>query len=182
MLVSVDLRDAEAVEVAFEAAARALGTLDILVNNVGTIVWKDFDELTAEEWRDCIDGTLFVTLFASRAALPHMRRGRFGRIINILDADADALNPVPYATAYKIGKKAAFSQCRQGEGMGFSLRTEGYRYTRWLDAAGHTDQEELYDYDRDPEETTSVQDDPSYQEVLTDLRYLMDAGWRECQP
>jgi len=108
-LVSVDLRDAEAAEVAFSAAARTLGTLDILVNNVGTIVWKDFEELTAEEWRECIDGTLFVTLFASRAALPHMRRQHFGRIINILDADADALNPVPYATAYKIGKKAAFT-------------------------------------------------------------------------
>ena len=44
-----------------------------------------------------------------QAALPFMRAQRFGRIINILDADADALNPVPYATAYKIGKKAAFS-------------------------------------------------------------------------
>jgi NAD(P)-dependent dehydrogenase (short-subunit alcohol dehydrogenase family) len=108
MLVSVDLRDAEAVEVAFDSVARTLGRLDILVNNVGTIVWKNFAALSPEEWRECIDGTLFVTLFASRAALPHMRTRRFGRIINILDADADALNPVPYATAYKIGKKAAF--------------------------------------------------------------------------
>ena len=107
-LVQVDLRDAEAVDAAFDAAAQALGGLDILVHNVGTIVWKDFEALTSEEWRECIDGTLFVTLFASRAALPYMRRQRFGRIINILDVDADALNPVPYATAYKIGKKAAY--------------------------------------------------------------------------
>jgi 3-oxoacyl-[acyl-carrier protein] reductase len=109
VLVQVDLRDAEAVGIAFEAVDRSFGRLDILVNNVGTIVWKDFEALSPEEWRECIDGTLFVTLFASRAALPFMRRERFGRIINILDADADALNPVPYATAYKIGKKAAFT-------------------------------------------------------------------------
>jgi NAD(P)-dependent dehydrogenase (short-subunit alcohol dehydrogenase family) len=38
-----------------------------------------------------------------------MRENNFGRIINILDADADALSPVPFATAYKIGKRAAFT-------------------------------------------------------------------------
>jgi 3-oxoacyl-[acyl-carrier protein] reductase len=107
-LVSVDLTDSPAVERAFEHTAREMGSLDILVNNVGTIVWKRLEELSAEEWHECIDGTLFVTLFASQAALPYMRARSFGRIINILDADADALNPVPYATAYKIGKKAAY--------------------------------------------------------------------------
>ncbi len=108
-LVQVDLLDPAAVEAAFAAAASELGGLDILVNNVGTIVWKEFDALSPEEWRACIDGTLFVTLFASRAALPFMREKNFGRIINILDADADSSNPVPFATAYKIGKKAAFT-------------------------------------------------------------------------
>jgi NAD(P)-dependent dehydrogenase (short-subunit alcohol dehydrogenase family) len=108
-LVEVDLRDQDATTAAFAVAAGVLGGLDILVNNVGTIVWKAFDALSSVEWRACIDGTLFVTLHASKAALPWMREKRFGRIINILDADADALNPVPYATAYKIGKKAAFT-------------------------------------------------------------------------
>ena len=79
-----------------------------LVNNVGTIVWKDLESLSPQEWRSCIDGTLYVTLFASQAALPFLRASARGRIVNILDADADASNPVPYATAYKIGKKAAW--------------------------------------------------------------------------
>ena len=109
VLVEVDLLDAAAARDAFAKAAAELGRVDILVNNVGTIVWKSLDELSPEEWRSCIDGTLFVTLFACQAALPFMRERRFGRIINILDADADALNPVPYATAYKIGKKAAYT-------------------------------------------------------------------------
>jgi 3-oxoacyl-[acyl-carrier protein] reductase len=108
-LVQVDLLDPPAVEAAFANAAREIGGLDILVNNVGTIIWKNLGALSPEEWRECIDGTLFVTLFASQAALPQMRKGKFGRIINILDADADSLSPVPFATAYKIGKKAAFS-------------------------------------------------------------------------
>ena len=107
-LVEADLRDREATATAFARAAETLGGLDILVNNVGTIVWKRFAALDDDDWHACIDGTLFVTLNATLAALPFMRSGGFGRIVNILDADADSVAPVPYATAYKIGKKAAW--------------------------------------------------------------------------
>ncbi|MFK7896435.1 MAG: SDR family NAD(P)-dependent oxidoreductase [Myxococcota bacterium] len=107
-VVQVDLADAAATASAFETARAALGSLDLLVNNVGTIVWKPFEELSPEDWRDCIDGTLFSTLHATQAVLPAMRDAGFGRVINILDADADASTPVPFATAYKIGKRATY--------------------------------------------------------------------------
>ncbi len=108
-VVQADLAQAEAVRRAFGEAIDAMGGLDILVNNVGTIAWKRLDEHTAEDWRDCLDGTLFATLHASEAALPALRRSGRGRILNILDADADLTSPVPFATAYKIGKRAAFT-------------------------------------------------------------------------
>ena len=63
----------------------------------------------AEDWQTCLDGTLFATLNASRAALPALRASGRGRIINILDADADSTAPAPFATAYKIGKRATYS-------------------------------------------------------------------------
>jgi len=108
VLVEADLRDPNRVAQVFAETAAALGGLDILVNNVGTIVWKRLEAHTPEDWRACLDGTLFVTLHASQAALPFMRARGFGRIINILDADADDQDPVPYATAYKIGKRATW--------------------------------------------------------------------------
>lgn len=108
-LVCVDLTDPAAVEAAFDEAREALGGLDILVNNVGTIVWKRLEELSPEDWKRCLDGTLFATLNASRAALPGLRASGRGRIVNILDADADATDPVPFATAYKIGKRASYT-------------------------------------------------------------------------
>ena len=108
-LVQVDLTRPAAVEQAFADATTSLGGLDILVNNVGTIVWKEFAELSPEDWQTCLDGTLFATLYASRAALPSLRESGRGRIINILDADADSTAPVPFATAYKIGKRATFT-------------------------------------------------------------------------
>ena len=104
VLVMGDLSDPGEAERVVEAAVEGLGGLDILVNNVGAIVWKELSALSVEEWTHCIDGTLNLTYYACRAALPHLRRGGWGRVINILDADADALAPVPFATPYKIGK------------------------------------------------------------------------------
>lgn len=102
--VRADLCDAPETESAINEAASALGGLDILVNNVGAIVWKNLDELSTDEWRECLEGTVTATYHATRAALPHMRGRGFGRVINILDSDADRLRPTPLATPYKIGK------------------------------------------------------------------------------
>jgi len=112
VVVACDLVQPDETTAAFARAHDALGRLDVLVNNVGTIVWKRFDELTPEDWRACLDGTLFATLHACRAALPFMRAEGYGRIVNILDADADASTPVPFATAYKLGKRATHQLTR----------------------------------------------------------------------
>ena len=108
-LICADLTDADATRIAFRAVAEELGGLDILVNNVGTIVWKKLEEHNSEDWQKSLGGTLFATLNASQAALPFLRASGRGRIINILDADAEKTDPVPFATAYKIGKRASFT-------------------------------------------------------------------------
>ncbi len=105
--VQADLADAREAERAAGEAAAALGRLDILVNNVGTVVWKTLDELSPDDWKACLDGTVTATWHTCRAVVPPMRAQGYGRIINILDADADALAPVVYATPYKIGKTGA---------------------------------------------------------------------------
>ena len=102
--VRCDLADAEATQHAVDDAATALGSLDILVNNVGAIVWKRLDELSPDEWRRSLDGTVTAAWHASRAALSHMRSRGFGRIVTILDTDADRLQSTQLATPYKIGK------------------------------------------------------------------------------
>lgn len=102
--VQAELGDALATERAVNEAAEELGGLDILVNNVGATVWKKLDQLSPDEWRQSLDGTVTATYHATQAALPHLRRGGFGRIINILDSDADRLRPTLLATPYKIGK------------------------------------------------------------------------------
>lgn len=105
--VQADLADAVQAERAVAAAVEAIGPIDILVNNVGAVVWKELDALTPEDWKVSLDGTVTATWHACRAAVPAMRAQGYGRIVNILDADADALAPAVMATPYKIGKTGA---------------------------------------------------------------------------
>ena len=87
-------------------------------------------------------------------------------------------------------KKAAFGQVERtlpdtGEqSMGYTMRTERYRFTRWenLDLSRKVEARELYDYERDPLETVNCVNDPDYAEALADHESMMDAGWRGAQP
>jgi len=102
--VAADLADAAATEAAFGAAAERLGRLDILVNNACGILWKRLEDTTAAEWHTAVEQTLHITYHACQAALPIMRSQGFGRIVSLIDVDADSLRAVPGLTPYKIGK------------------------------------------------------------------------------
>ena len=104
LAIAVDLRDAAATEVAFSQAAESLGGLHILVNNACGILWKHLEATSVAEWHSGVEETLHITYHACQAALPMMRRQGFGRIVNLIDVDADSLRAVPTLTPYKIGK------------------------------------------------------------------------------
>lgn len=67
--------------------------------------------------------------------------------------------------------KPAVTQIHKGGGkspaIGYSLRTERYRYTMWM---GHTVGEELYDYQNDPREVKNLAADASMAELKKGLR------------
>ena len=69
-------------------------------------------------------------------------------------------------------KEYAVSQFPRGPRMGYSLRTEKYRYTVWVswkDKVLDTNKvfaEELYDYEKDPLETVNVVDQKEYKQAL----------------
>jgi 3-oxoacyl-[acyl-carrier protein] reductase len=104
LALQVDLEDAEATATAFATVPQRLGSLDILVNNAAGIVWKPLEALDVADWHRSLDQTLHITHHACRGALPWMRRRGFGRIVNLIDVDADSQVAVPMVTPYKIGK------------------------------------------------------------------------------
>jgi 3-hydroxybutyrate dehydrogenase len=64
-------------------AARELGGVDILVNNAGIQHVAPVEEFSVEKWDALIAINLSAAFHAIRAALPHMKTKKWGRIINI---------------------------------------------------------------------------------------------------
>lgn len=78
-----DFMQPEAIQGFVEESVKALGRIDILVNNIGAGMTKPFGELTEEDWNEALDKNLWVALRASRAVLPLMKAQGRGAIINI---------------------------------------------------------------------------------------------------
>ena len=81
--VGVDVRNAEDVERLFQEARQAHGGVDILVNNAGVSDDGLVMRMSTESWQKVIDTNLTGTFLATRLALRHMTRARWGRVINI---------------------------------------------------------------------------------------------------
>src|SRR6187401_1254186 len=71
--VRADLCEPDAPATVVDAAAEALGGLDVLVNNAGFAVQARFEEVTDEEWDAMWQLNVMSYVRAIRAALPHLR-------------------------------------------------------------------------------------------------------------
>lgn len=69
-------------------AVEKLGRLDIVVNNAAIRAKRALGDITDAEWRQVTGVILDGPFFLARAAVPHMRKGGVGRIINIGGATA----------------------------------------------------------------------------------------------
>jgi len=99
-----DLTDRDEATALVHAAYDALGGLSVLVNNVGSYLYKPLAEVSFEEWDDVLATNLDATFTTCRAAVPLMRAAGGGRIVNIGYAGAQSLVARPNLTAYAIAK------------------------------------------------------------------------------
>ena len=80
---SLDLRDVGSVERVAAEAQRALGDIDVLVNNAGISDNAPAENVTVTQWDTTMDTNVRVAFFLSQAiGLGMLNRGR-GRIINV---------------------------------------------------------------------------------------------------
>lgn len=89
----VDLSDPSAIQDVFFNLRKELSTLHILVNNAAVLVSQHALIMPASAVRNMIDTNLVAPFFISREAAKLMRRGKWGRIINI-GSMAASLEPV----------------------------------------------------------------------------------------
>ncbi len=80
-------------------------------------------------------------------------------------------------------KAAAFSQYPRGRVMGYSMRTDRYRYTEWQDMkTNKVEARELYDHKTDPEENNNVAGNPENAELVDELSTMLHAGYKAARP
>ena len=85
-----------------QEAVKAFGRVDILVNNAGIQHVAPVDEFPIEKWDAIIAINLSSAFHAARAALPGMKKAKWGRVINV--ASAHGLVASPYKSAYVSAK------------------------------------------------------------------------------
>lgn len=79
----VDVTKQDQTDAFVNHAASEFGRIDILVNNAGKGRLSDLMELPEEEYRQNADLMLYAPIRLIRAVVPHMRKAKWGRIINI---------------------------------------------------------------------------------------------------
>src|SRR5256714_853430 len=99
-----DLTRPEAVAALVDATVDALGGIDILVNNAGIQHTAPVDEFPPERWDAILALNRSAVFHATRRALPHMKRHRWGRILNT--ASVHGLVASPNKAAYVAAKHA----------------------------------------------------------------------------
>jgi 3-oxoacyl-[acyl-carrier protein] reductase len=88
--VQGDVAKAADIARAYDEAMKALGKIDIVVNNAGTSATGPFEKLTDEILQHDLDQKLFAAIRLTRLVWPQMKERRWGRIINVLNIGAKA--------------------------------------------------------------------------------------------
>jgi len=79
-----DVTDRLQVRTFIDKVVEHFGRLDILVNNAGgSLGGGGFLASSHDQWRAVLDVNVLSTLYVSKAAIPHMRKAGWGRIISI---------------------------------------------------------------------------------------------------
>jgi 3-oxoacyl-[acyl-carrier protein] reductase len=118
-----DVRDLDALVGLCDATAERFGGIDIVVANAGVGAYGAFLDLSREHLDEMLDVNLKGTVYAIRAALPHML-GREGDVITL--ASEAGRRGLPYEAVYCASK---FGQVGLTRALDHELREHGIRCT-----------------------------------------------------
>lgn len=104
LALQADVTDARRMTDLADTVAQRFGGLDVWVNNAGIYPAGDLADMPLEEWQRTLDINVNGVLFGARAAIPHLRKGGGGVIINA--ASFATTMPTAGRGAYGITKAA----------------------------------------------------------------------------
>ncbi len=122
-MLALDVTSDESVEALIAEVMRRHGRIDLLVNNAGFgVAPAAAQESSIEQAQAIFDTNFFGLVRMTRAVVPHMRRQRAGRILNI--SSVLGFVAIPYAALYCATKHAVEGY---SESVDQELRTQGVR-------------------------------------------------------
>ncbi|SEG87985.1 oxidoreductase [Marinobacterium lutimaris] len=114
-LVEMNIRDDASVQQGIQTIIAQAERIDVLVNSAGVTLLGATEETSIAEAQTLFDTNLLGLLRTIKAALPHMREQRSGRIVNV--SSVLGFLPAPYMGLYSASKHAV-------EGLSESLDHE----------------------------------------------------------
>jgi NAD(P)-dependent dehydrogenase (short-subunit alcohol dehydrogenase family) len=144
--IRADLSQAGEPERVVAETIAAHGRLDVLVNNVGGTGIRKLEDVTDADWQASFEINLMSAIRATRAALPGMREGGAGTIVNV--SSTAAKRPSTGMPDYSVMKAALLSFSRlvadlyAKDGIRCNAVTPGPTATQaWLGDGGLADQQ-----------------------------------------
>jgi NAD(P)-dependent dehydrogenase (short-subunit alcohol dehydrogenase family) len=102
LAVAGDVRSEEDVARLVSEHERALGPVDVLVNDAGIVARAPVEALSAATFREVLDVNLVGPFLCARAVIPGMKARRRGRIVNVTSISGTL--GTPEASAYNASK------------------------------------------------------------------------------
>ena len=110
--IAGDLTKEEDANTLVEKTVAALGSLDILINNTGSLVARKLlDEMETDFWHKVMDINLTSMLFVTRAASPHLAKNEYSSIVNLASL-AGRKGGHPGSLVYSTSKGAVLTFTR----------------------------------------------------------------------
>lgn len=109
LFVQTDVSHEDSIRQMVQAAVKAFGKIDILVNNAAIFVLKGIDA-TVEEWRQILDVNVIGTSLVSKHVVPEIRKAGGGAIVNL--GSISSFIAQPQFVTYNATKAAVASMTR----------------------------------------------------------------------
>lgn len=106
--VKADISNEEECKMLVEKSINEFGKIDVLVNNAGIVIDKEFDDRTIEDWKQTLNVNLIAPFVLTKLVGKEMLKQKSGAIINI--SSTNGLNTYyPTSVDYDASKSGLIS-------------------------------------------------------------------------
>lgn len=108
---TADISDPLQAKTIVDDAIGAFGRIDVVINNAGVVITHPFPDLSTEDLRLTHAVHVLGATSILRAAIPHMQRQGYGRVVNISSVEGGLIG-TPHFEAYAAAKGALIGLTR----------------------------------------------------------------------